>query len=51
MEVSCMVDTEMEEYVDELESLAESLSDEDHNNSMVRAPATPVQTIGRRPFT
>ncbi|KRZ59953.1 hypothetical protein T02_8502 [Trichinella nativa] len=30
MEVSCLEDTEMEEYVDKLEGLAESLSDEDH---------------------
>ncbi|KRY56738.1 hypothetical protein T03_11052 [Trichinella britovi] len=30
MEVSCLEDTEMEEYVDKLEGLAESLSDEHH---------------------
>ncbi|XP_003378248.1 putative nucleolar protein 12 [Trichinella spiralis] len=30
MEVSCLEDIEMEEYIDELENLAESLSDEDH---------------------
>ncbi|KAL1233003.1 Nucleoside triphosphate pyrophosphatase [Trichinella spiralis] len=79
MEVSCLEDTEVEEYVDELEGFAESFSDEDHveeegvysdemniniaeidveesagpyaNNSMVRAPAAPVQTTGRKHFT
>ncbi|KRY39443.1 hypothetical protein T01_6644 [Trichinella spiralis] len=30
MEVSCLEDIEVEEYVDELEGFAESFSDEDH---------------------
>ncbi|OUC45338.1 hypothetical protein D917_01933 [Trichinella nativa] len=49
MEVSCLEDIEMEEYVDELENLAESLSDEDHleEEGIFKPPPRPTENILR----